>query len=1191
MRRYGSAVLTKIPSNLSITVNSLACSYGLPFSFPVTRDQESVWSKSLAGSKSIFFHHVHLRAVAENNTIVNLERYRLDRCNSDMSIYTTSNVNGSLMGNGKPNNQSPSRKARLGLNIITDFQSNGKQALSDNVVIDTVAANRPQIAHRSFGSVKSAKAEAVFEVSTRQAASNSNFVSLNDITANRTSKKRKGNKGSNKAQTISKPNDFLQETGDRPSTARSILIGFSVPRNEVAAHKQNSDGNTSRTPSILITPAEVDSPWSSTSNNGREGRGRRPSSSIYSQADHDMIFIADDDAPPVPKLNGALLNDLQHGPLNLKEKSEFVGRSDNGIRTNRTSFETIIDDNESDGLYRRGSSDSQVLILPGEGENTRPQSKGWWNLMLSPMLSRAGTLASRKGPWSPTREAFPAALQNHARDIENVGITGNSAHDDQVSFEQVMSSSRVGDSSLAETQTYQQAEVVSSHGLAAEYYHACAVDKAIGGQFFECVNHSCAEKCPKLGFVALDMPGAAVSREIPATPKIFPSVNDDLDLGRSPPVFSPNVRQANIVPVVKTIPINAAPSTTEALTEGALNNKPVDGGFSDYEVANPMGRSVPYDNQATAGWPAATHKTGAGPEVPARNADTMPSISTVLAPSQHPAVPSPAPVSPEATRVIAPPGAVPMGEVWRPIPVSENHGFSKSETRYPAPYASADALPGHLYERDQSEEPQSRKQRDEKEENSPKKPGKGVAGFLCCLGRKGNKPAEKDAGRSKKKKWYIGVGTGLLILTITCIILAIELTRKGDGTPVQSQWLNLTGFPPLPTGISTIIRPDVTNADSSCVQPSAMWSCAIPKEAQWSVAPNDPDQPNFRIEIRFRNGTLPSNETQPIQSLILTRSRLFSRTSMSRRQSDPFTNDLFTPNPAPPSIAEQIFLGNTTDNITIPFQGETTPFYITFLPTQPIVPSAFDTNGTSLSRRQTSSLSNDTKLIPPPSINADGTATPANLLPTSPYPFSQPLRLYNRGQATEHYGFYTYFDRSIFLHSDSPLNSSSALANVDSIPANGDGGSPRSSATMRCTWSQTRFLVKIWTNPIFGATLLGPQYNLNDPPPGSNSATDYTPPGSFPYPVTVTLDRHGGDLHSKGIYCYGMSESIIITTDSAFVPEDRSSGGVAVNPAPPLIELPSDDGDDGDGFNPDLGGIDGGTGGCGCSWQNWVGGT
>ncbi|KAI7296909.1 hypothetical protein KC352_g32 [Hortaea werneckii] len=59
-----------------------------------------------------------------------------------------------------------------------------------------------------------------------------------------------------------------------------------------------------------------------------------------------------------------------------------------------------------------------------------------------------------------------------------------------------------------------------------------------------------------------------------------------------------------------------------------------------------------------------------------------------------------------------------------------------------------------------------------------------------------------------------------------------------------------------------------------------------------------------------------------------------------------------------------------------------------------------------------------------------------------------------------------------------------------------------------------------------------------------------TAQGSFPYPVTITLDRHGGEEKAKGVYCYGLDEEKNVVEDvKMWVAEDRGAGGSLVNPA------------------------------------------
>ena len=438
------------------------------------------------------------------------------------------------------------------------------------------------------------------------------------------------------------------------------------------------------------------------------------------------------------------------------------------------------------------------------------------------------------------------------------------------------------------------------------------------------------------------------------------------------------------------------------------------------------------------------------------------------------------------------------------------------------------------------------------------------------------------------------------MMIILVVVLATQLTRRGDQTPVQSQWVNLTGYPPMPTGISTIAQPDITSAVTACVHPSSLWSCALPREDQARNSPANFDQPSFRLEIRFRNGTVSANGTIPISSVKKQSVTASRRMAPIKRQNDPFTNSLFEPNPAPPDLAEQQFIGNTTDNTTFPFNGEATPFFITFLNSDPSMPETFDVTDKSSRqhlRRQTGASLDS---VPAPAVLSNGTVAPANLLPNNPLPSSQPVMLYNRGLDTEHYGFYTYFDKSIFVQSTAEFNSSfsSTDSQVDDRDSkNSNGGSSKQDADLRCTWAQTRFLVQIWTSAEFSGQLLpsangigtssGPADNLGgNSTSKESSATDYRRPGSFPYPVTLTLDRHGGESSKKGVYCYGMDEQQkIVISEKKLVAELRGAGGTLINPAPGIFSSAATN----TGFDPNAGGIDGGTGGCACEWRNWAG--
>ncbi|KAL6159546.1 hypothetical protein ACJQWK_06229 [Exserohilum turcicum] len=430
----------------------------------------------------------------------------------------------------------------------------------------------------------------------------------------------------------------------------------------------------------------------------------------------------------------------------------------------------------------------------------------------------------------------------------------------------------------------------------------------------------------------------------------------------------------------------------------------------------------------------------------------------------------------------------------------------------------------------------------------------------------GKKKKQNQHGevREKKKKrgvcfWGCCCCLVFFILLAIIIPVVVVVTRKShdDSKPtatvpsgdVGNQWLNRTDYPPMPVGVLTIAQPEVVEEESGCVAPTTLWSCALPKEQQQSIAPNKPDQPNFKIEITFENGSvaeLPKAQrarraANPVSAGALIRSLLHARAAPS-------------PSPAPPSTADMSFIGQTTDGNSAPFEGEETGLLISMKD-----PS---TSAPRLAKRvDPADPTNITGVIPPPMLASDGTAAPANLLP---YPSAQPLRLYNRGKDNEHYGFYSYYDRSIFLKQ---INGTNRGGN----PADTDGGSTKDAAKLRCTYAQTRFLVQIWTRSKDSKPLLQKSAST------SSTADAFKRPGTFPYPVTITIDRHGGDAAKKNLYCYEMEDNGTIKNEDSkkfFQFEDRGFGGNLVRGT--------------QGQENATGPIDGGTGGCRCQWQNWL---
>ncbi|KAJ5362767.1 hypothetical protein N7541_003611 [Penicillium brevicompactum] len=493
----------------------------------------------------------------------------------------------------------------------------------------------------------------------------------------------------------------------------------------------------------------------------------------------------------------------------------------------------------------------------------------------------------------------------------------------------------------------------------------------------------------------------------------------------------------------------------------------------------------------------------------------------------------PEPISPGFQRAAGGPGSIPMADMPAPAPAYSQHSRHSS---VPPQYGLHPPYQSNYVENATTVNPsgaigphEARRRRLEDEEKIGRK-ACGLRGlFKMKNGRAGRE------GRTRRR-WYFLICLFFFTIVLIAIILAVTLTRKGASSVVQSRWLNLTGYPPMPTGIATLAGTEPLLEKSTCITPSSMWSCALPKSQQEANEPYDANQPNFRVSILFKNGTYDNSTT------------VASSTSSRRIKRD----GQFDPSPAAPGKSDQSFIGQYTDNNTAPYAGEETPFFMSMLSPVPLA-------STNIYRRaatsNTTSSNNISAIIPAPDENSDGSAAAAMLYPL---PSAQPVRLYNRGQSNEHYGFYTYYDKSIFLTSQETV-----------ITADSNGGTTKEKAKYRCTWSQTRLLVQIWTQgdkmnrqllPYSNATATSTSStatptSTSTTPTSSSSATDFSRPGSFPYPVTITVDRHGGAARKKMVYCYPLEgDGHYNITGVQLQLEDRGIGGELVSPAGGLFE-------------------------------------
>lgn len=453
--------------------------------------------------------------------------------------------------------------------------------------------------------------------------------------------------------------------------------------------------------------------------------------------------------------------------------------------------------------------------------------------------------------------------------------------------------------------------------------------------------------------------------------------------------------------------------------------------------------------------------------------------------------------------------------------------------------------------------------------------GRGCFPANGCFGRPGRE------GRRKRRCCLLLVALMLVIIALA-IALPLTLIRRNTAIEIPSRFLNLTDFPPIPTGVAAVVGTN-SLATTSCVSPSTFWSCSLPKEQALLAAPYDSSQPSFIFHIQFDNSSgqlwnvpqgippVPTPVSSGTRATPLRRARALEArggsagvsSALQRRQG---AVSGFRPDPVPPSFQEMFFLGNTTDRVVSPQKaGEPTPFYIS------VLSSLDETAGPNvLSRRQSRPPTNDSQgfvpsfasLLPPPVLDQDGTAAPAVLFPT---PKQQPLRLYDRGLPTERYAFYTYFDKRTFLKSIEPLDSNTSPAG--DVPADLNGGSLKTEANFVISWMSVRYKVEIWTQRLNSTRFL-----VDNGRPAGNT----TRPGDFPYPITITLDTHGGQPNKKFGFVRGIDErQRVVLTDPKLVANNMNTAGDLINPM--------------NNFNPSFGGMDGGTGGCKCEYTNFVG--
>jgi hypothetical protein len=981
-----------------------------------------------------------------------------------------------------------------------------------------------------------------------------------------------------------KPRAHIPSPLDLSPSDRPIVIGISIPSARLAEHTLSPETATSttskilqsyehrtptsmapETPTIIITPAQAGTIWSALDDNSA-GPTLRPASSIYSQAPHNAMGIyTQKDAPPVPQMPASVLeNERQRIAA---QKSYFSPDSDEGTtweddevtdrdiksRSRAFSTGTVFEEDESPVIARRGRATS-ISAGPKDLKHasistvtTRRRSKGWWNYITTPFLTRSNTVATQ----GVFEDRQPPALPSLTIAAEKAQEAERDGKMWEKQFSPLTPATTTTISSEAWCDTLAK-EDQSKHPKAADQ----------SPDVYES-RHKVQTSTGTLPFVLSEVALMGGS-----TTSSLPTVNTDPQLNRS--VSERSVTNSREVRISSDGTDSRGPQNNNPFVQprlADLNNPSSAVQSTRQQVPQPIRPALARSQASVLPSPPPPYSP-AGSQIPRYRAVLPPNHVQNL---QYPV--SPGPLSPGLQQAMSTGGGIPMSEV--PLthanrqPINLNSEYSELPPRQ-APMIF-DPPPLQPLSSKAQKKAEAKRQRHEKEDAVARKAGGWWRGRGCisdrgCYGRSG------PEGR-KKRRWYFGLIVGFSIMMIVVITLATTLHRESNTVVGPSQWLNLTGFPPIFTGLSTIASPVNLETNTGCVFPATQWSCDLPKEQQASVTPNPSNQPNFLLQIQWDNSSAANATFSNVTGNPKLGTRALVGNPVSAGQ---FIKSLliktrqivtFAPNPAPPSFAEEYFLGNTTDGIVSTNKaGEPTPFYISFLPP---TESSF-TKRLLLTRDSTNQFPNISDAIPPPSLNKDDTAQAANLLPL---PFQQPVRLYDRGLPSEHYGFYSYFDRSIFLKSITPLNQTNL--GDGAVPDDENGGSTEEEAGFRCTWAETRFLVQMWTRMNSTAQLLN---STSSSPPASGS--NFTQPGTFPYPVTITLDRHGGDATRKMLYCYEMdTREGIVSSGKHLVGENRAFGGIIINPAAQIFQNESD---------PSLGGFDGGTGGCSCRWSNFL---
>lgn len=332
---------------------------------------------------------------------------------------------------------------------------------------------------------------------------------------------------------------------------------------------------------------------------------------------------------------------------------------------------------------------------------------------------------------------------------------------------------------------------------------------------------------------------------------------------------------------------------------------------------------------------------------------------------------------------------------------------------------------------------------------------------------------------TRKGRWIICIIVSTILITVVIVgALVGTMKPRGSGNDVAAD--NVSGFPALPTGLAVVTPQDAPETPTSaCVLPKTLWSCDLPPDTTFPTNSSKTDTirlPTFMFTISVRNDTTDS--------------------SSSTLQWAPFPEQV-------PNDTEYASLAGVDGIQSGNKSGEKTPFYLSMQTDQnPIITRDITTETEDVeSINQGTSRRRSRRSV----LKRQASQTPALMLPMTLR--NQPLRLFDRGLDTEHYGFFVYYKKTIHVLAVSPSDVTPYTAAND---ANG-GVSALVSNSNEVTWDNTRFKVEIWTKK----RASGEMDLINAEGQRLSSQTGAFD-NFFPYPVSVTEDRNGdkGDVSS-----------------------------------------------------------------------------